>query len=188
MTRHSNMRLTFEAFIDGKRVGRKQLSRSFVNNLARWLYAHMSTASPGNGTNVAGSSITPSATTTTFQSTGGLDISGNGIVVGTGTTAIATTDTKLVTQIATGNGAGQLRYLAQTYNLFTVGSIDTSFQITRSFINNSGATITPTELGIYGAANTSSIICMVRDLFSGGGIAVAAGKTLTVTYTWSFPL
>lgn len=188
MKQHSNMRITFEIFIDGRRVGRKRLSRSFVQAFGRLMIVQMQGGPQGSQNDTGGTSRTPAQAAVAFQCTGNLDNSGLGIVVGTGTTTVAVTDTKLITQITTGNGAGQLRYLAQTFNMFTVGSTDVNFQITRSFINNSGATITPTEVGIYGQGGTGWTFCLIRDLFGGGGIAVAAGKTLTVTYTLSFPV
>lgn len=189
MRHKGNLRITFEAHIDGKCVQRKRLSRSFVKGFANILYTQMSAGSPGAQNDTGGASRTLSTNANAFGCSPLIDDSSYGIVLGTGTTAVSTGDTKLVTQIATGNGAGQLRYLAPLYNNYTIGGTDTNFQIIRGFVNNSGSTITPTELGIYmRCGSTPFVFCCVRDLFGGGGIVVAAGKTLTVTYTLSFPV
>lgn len=176
----------FEIRIDGKRVGRKRLSRSFVQGFMRCLALQMANANVGSQNDTAGVSRTLNSTnSSSFQGLGAIDTDTSGIVVGTGTTAIATTDTALVTKITTGNGAGQLRYLAQSYQTLSVGSTTVTLTFTRTFINNSGGSITVNEIGVYGTAQTFNF-CFIRDVTA--GIAVAAGKTLTITYTISAAL
>jgi len=73
-----------------------------------------------------------------------------GIVVGTGTNAVAMTDYALQTLIAHGNGANQLSYGAMTFDpTSTTSGSDRYFQIYRTFTNNSGGNITITEVGLY---------------------------------------
>lgn len=187
-TQNANLQMYFEVFVDGKRIGKRQKSRSFVKAFANFIYVLFSHTSPATTPDITNTAISIAAAAGDMQMAGLIDSSANGTVVGTGTTAVTTADIKLGTLIATGNGAGQLRYLAMTYNLYSVNSTDVTFQITRSFINNSGSTITPTEVGFYAVDGAGHTFCIVRDLFSGGGVAVAAGKTLTVTYTFSFPV
>ena len=182
------MKVYFETHVDGKRVGRKRLSRSFVQGFARGVMVMMSSVSQGAQNDITGTPITISANAGLFDTRAANDAQNPGIQVGTGTTAVATSDTKLVTRITTGSGAGQLRYLIQQFNNLSVNTTDCTFQLIRSFVNNSGGSITVNEIAVYCNVDaTPHVFCMIRDII-GGGVAVAAGKTLTVTYTFSFPV
>ena len=107
-----------------------------------------------------------------------------GIVVGTGTNAVATTDYALQTLIANGVAATQLEYGAMYVYPVTVSAPNATLDIERIFRNSIGGTITIKELGIYykaGAANNCYYYCMVRDLST---IAVLNGEYLKITYTF----
>jgi len=110
-----------------------------------------------------------------------------GIVVGSGSTAPAYGDYQLTTLIANGSGSGQLNYEATTNSSPVNTSGNTmAFTITRTFINNSGATITVNEVGMicssqYGSG-TQGYFLILHDLST---IAVAASNTLTVVYSIS---
>jgi len=108
-----------------------------------------------------------------------------GIVVGTGSTAVTIDDYKLATQIMNGTGSGQMRHLASTPGSPSVVGSDCSFLTSRTFLNNSGDSITIRESGIYcrckgptyyGYAN------IVRDVFSTPQ-AVPDGGSITIDYT-----
>ena len=106
----------------------------------------------------------------------------NGLVVGTGTTAVATTDYKLVTRIAHGNGAGQLSYEAM--NLDTALTVDGTthrFLIYRQFTNNSGGDITVEEIGLYTDCGSFDL-CIDRSLSTK---SIVNGNTARLTYTIS---
>jgi len=104
------------------------------------------------------------------------------IVVGIGTNAVALTNYALQTQIGEGTGSGQLSYQAGAQVIpFTSGSTR-KFQLTRSFVNNSGASITVQEVAIY-AYGSLFDLCLERSLT--GGWAVGNGQTLAVTYELS---
>lgn len=106
-----------------------------------------------------------------------------GPVVGTGTTAVAITDSKLVTPIVHGTGAGQMEYQVTAVSAPSTSGSTRSCTVQRVFINNSGASITIQECGVYGLdLQTSKYFCLVRDLVS-GGLAVPAGGSATITYT-----
>ena len=114
------------------------------------------------------------------------DDSTYGPVVGTGTNAVAIGDYALQTQVAHGTGAGQLDYEVTTYqNLQTSGSTR-KFELRRLFVNQSGASITVNECGIYAQFEDSGAVvryfCAVRDLVS-PGVAVPNGGSATLTYT-----
>lgn len=106
-----------------------------------------------------------------------------GVVVGTGTTATAISDSKLETQIANGNGAGQLNYGAVSVGQpVTVGSTR-QFTVARTFTNNSGADINVKEVGLYSKFSVSGYTaCIERSLLD---FVVGNGQSGTVTYTIS---
>jgi hypothetical protein len=107
----------------------------------------------------------------------------NGVVIGTGSTAVTISDYKLETQIAEGVGAGQMEHQAGTKTEPTVAGSSISCTLKRIFINNSGNTITVTESGIYCyGGGTTWDFCIVRDVLP-AGVAVPDGGAITVTYT-----
>ena len=106
-----------------------------------------------------------------------------GIVVGTGTTAVAITQTKLVAQIGHGNGAGQLYHQAMGLSALTVSAPDAYFTVQRTLNNNSGADITIEEVGLYVSTQTNLWkIMFARDVT--GGILVANAKSFVGQYTF----
>ena len=89
-----------------------------------------------------------------------------GVVVGTGTTAVDITDTKLATKI-----------------LVTIATVDATsslFVIYRNFSNNSGGSITVGETAIYCTTN-AWIFCLFRDVPT--SLAVPDGGGCYVKYT-----
>ena len=108
-----------------------------------------------------------------------------GPVVGTGTTAPATTDYALQTQIAHGNGAGQLSYQETAVDDVTYNPTTCTLRIRRNFNNNSGAPITINEIGLYcnsrWAIGTSAF-CLIRDLLA-APFTVPNGSTAQLEYT-----
>lgn len=162
-----------------KRIRRR--SRSYVIGFLDFLAADWRNAS-GSITDTGGTSrtVTPAMD---YACNGAYQDDTYGPVVGTGTTAVAVTDTKLVTQIAQGSGAGQLDHLATTTTAPATSGSTRSFTVQRVFVNNSGGTITIQECGVYGLESANSWkFCLVRDLVSGGQ-AVANGGSATLTYT-----
>jgi len=108
-----------------------------------------------------------------------------GLVVGTGTASNTTSTYALQNKIAHGTGAGQLLYGSHTFEPVTVSGSTVYFRIIRVFTNNSGASITVNEVGLYtmtsNQATSTGIHCIARDLIS-GGITVPDGGTLTLRY------
>ena len=164
---------------------RRKTAHSFLIGYARWLYLKMGS--------VADQSITDTgAVSRTVLSSAAIDTetvagtSTEGLVVGTGTNAVALADTKLQTQIAHGVGSGQLDYGASVVNLPSSDATSTTLICTRVFANSSGASITIREIGIYssmlitgGIDGNQVQICIVRDLAT---IALSNGDQLTLNY------
>lgn len=110
-----------------------------------------------------------------------------GIVIGTGIIPENFNSHKLATQIANGNGSGQMVHTLQNANVrsFDYGTRVMTCTIQRIFNNNSGAPIIVTETGIYAflALRQTNTTCMlIRDLLAASVTVPNAGQ-LTVTYT-----
>ena len=106
-----------------------------------------------------------------------------GIVVGTGALAEDFERYALASQIANGNGSGQLAYAASEAPV--VSTIDTTkrTQWVRYFNNNSGAAITVNEVGLiiyffYQGGNYLTDRSLIA-----GGVEVPNTGQLKVTYT-----
>ena len=130
---------------------------------------------------------TPAASTTVFYTANAAAaLATSGIQAGTGTTAVVPTNTALVTLIAEGAGAGQMNYGACTIGVTAAGASECTLDVTRSIANNSGGTITVQEIGLSVRSEDTvpaeRQFLVIRDLT--GAVAVSAGQTLTVVYTY----
>lgn len=114
----------------------------------------------------------------------------SGILLGTGTNAVAMTDYALQTQIAQGTGAGQLSHgLCATYPVDTAGANPRYVNIARGFQNNSGGSIAVAEVALYGLDSRISpgpqTYCLCRDLLS---FTIGVGQLAIVQYSLVFNL
>jgi len=107
-----------------------------------------------------------------------------GILVGSSDTPVSLAQYNLLSLISHGTSAGQLSYGATVVEDLT---IDTTyfFRIVRTFTNNSGATITVREIGLFWKPGYSFMFA--RDVPS-SPISVPNGSTLTVRYIISHSL
>ncbi len=117
-----------------------------------------------------------------FPAVGGAGSDVTGIVVGTGSGAESFDSIDLATRVSNGTTSGKLSYVAQnaTTVAYTSGTKTWEATLLRILNNNSGGTITITEVGIMSSAY--ALVC--RDLLS-SSVAVANGGQITVTYTIS---
>jgi len=109
-----------------------------------------------------------------------------GIIVGTSDTPNTLTTYALGAKIAHGTSAGQLVYNAETAEDVTNPSgNDLQFRLTRTFTNNSGATITVKEVGLLvkklDATPTARSFLVARDVLP-SPVDVPDGATLTIRY------
>lgn len=158
---------------------RRRSCHSFVIAYIQLLYLKMAGATSQSITDTGS---TPRSVTVYHQIQGDATAgtSAFGLVVGTGTTAEAFTQTALTTQIAHGTGAGQLDYGASVVNLPSSDATSTTMILTRVFANSSGGSITVQEIGIYWRMSGSSWnMCIARDLAT---IALSNGDQLTLNY------
>jgi len=108
-----------------------------------------------------------------------------GIVVGSSDTPVSLGQYSLGALIGHGNGSGQLIYGATVVESLTKNSI-WYFRIIRTFTNNSGATVTVREIGLYvrlGLTTSPSYYsCMLARDVPTSPINVPNGSTLTLRY------
>jgi len=129
-----------------------------------------------------------------------------GIVVGTGTATPTPNDCVLENQIVNGTGSGQLVYGAHsaspaagtstlnagtttpTSGVLTPSGNVTSFQVSRTFQNQSGASITVSEVGIISGVSTpasgTTYVLIIHDLLS-SAITIPNNGVMAITYTVS---
>ena len=167
-----------------------QKSHSFLYNFMGWLqiiagnqtgqYSNPTYPFIGNLTNVNNAS--GSLLVLTFLNAGNGN-SSYGIVIGTGSTANSTSTIALQSQIVNGTGSGQMQYGANSYTSIAVSGNTVSFQMNRTFTNNSGASITVAEVGIYMlAAYTNQYFAIERTVLA-SAVTVANTTPITVYYT-----
>jgi len=183
---HPGIRAYFEVKLGKKTIVRKRACRSFLKAWNFFLYAQLTRAS-SVATNTGGTTTTLNPDYA-MQGDGPVNSSAQGLVVGSGNTAVTSADNKLQTQILHGAGAGQIQHILQTVlTAPTTNAAGTSFAAQRTFTNNSGATITIKEIGWYAissAIGAGTKFCILRDVLP-AAVDVPNGQTFTVTYTIS---
>jgi len=106
-----------------------------------------------------------------------------GIVCGTGTTAPTNTDYKLESQCTHGTGTNQLLHTGHTFGDTAVVGDNVDYTFGRPFTNQSGSTITVSEIGIYVySTNYPYYFCIARDVIT--GVDVEDGESIYVEYTF----
>lgn len=120
-----------------------------------------------------------------FDLTAGVNDDTHGIVIGTGTTAETNTDYVLEAQIEEGSGSGEMSHGAQDSEVTAVVGANVDLIFKRAFTNNSGATITVGEAGIYVKFHyaTPWYHCILRDALA-ATIDIPDKCSLTVYYTF----
>lgn len=199
------------------RQSRKRRSHSFVQDFLKLHYIMLDAGVALDATNISGANVSLSSNNTyetvcmlsTAPGRGGAGHIGsdasavsstvlwsssanNGIVVGTGTTAVAPTDFALTTQVADGITSGTLEHFPSSGTNITTAGSTASFTLERLFRNSSSGSITINEVAVYGcwvrSGGSNSIVqahfCLLRDLVS-PGFVVANGEYLRIVYTLS---
>jgi hypothetical protein len=108
-----------------------------------------------------------------------------GILVGTSDTPVSLAQYNLLGLIAHGTGAGQLSYGATNVDSL-VTDATYYFRIIRTFSNNSGASITVREIGLFLKPTPQSFM-FARDV-PASAITIPNGSTLTLRYIISHSL
>jgi len=166
---------------DGKVVRRTRWrrSRSFVLQFLEILYANLGEVNYSITWTTGAEDTWTLSAAMNAKAPAGTNVAG--IVVGTGTTTPANTDYCITTIIAHGSGSGQLLHGAQAFTAPAVIGANVDLIGTRTFTNNSGATITIREVGIYAGEATYSSVprCIAHDLLT---VSVTNGSSVTIEY------
>jgi hypothetical protein len=110
-----------------------------------------------------------------------------GILIGASDTPVSIGQYNLGSKIAHGTGSGQMSYGTTTVEAITKNGT-WFFRIVRTFTNNSGATITVREIGLFiQISNPTKQVMLARDVPT-SPINVPAGSTLTLRYIISHSL
>lgn len=170
---------------NGKIVRKTRMRRSKSLCLAflQMLNAEMGpTTVSVKGTTGVSQDADPALTQLFASNSGEGDVS-QGILLGIGTTPVATDDFVMETLIANGAGAGQLTYAAGSFIVAQEVGANVDFQMLRSAQNLSGGTINITEAGIYAYLSTTGTLraLIIHDVFT--AVPVTNGQTITATYT-----
>ena len=202
---HSNIIVITELTVrdaDGKIVRRyKKHGRSLTGNFLQHLYAHYANE---DNTDFAQSSFNGATDNKFVKGDDGAQLQVMGItyfrnvarvgvgsvmagtLFGTGTTAPTALDYKIETLIPHGTGAGQFSYQQQGASQAPKAAGNTTtFILQRIAVNNSGGSITVSEIALYtnNGAGTQRSVCAYRDLVSPAQ-EVLATQTLTAQITF----
>lgn len=110
-----------------------------------------------------------------FSAVAAINITNNGIVIGSGTTAVVMTDYKLETQIIT-----NVAHAAQAIALENPNASTWRISLSRIFTNNTGGVLAIKEVGLYVIAVTSANhFCAERTLYA---VDVPDGYPITFQY------
>ena len=175
---------------------RRYRSRSFVIGFLNVIFSNLSGQRITN-INTSGTSYetgNPLSTADGMTVADGSNDNNYGIQIGTGTTTPAITDTRLSALITNGTGAGQMQYGGDNITgAVTNTSNNTGYiTVTRTFTNNSGASITVSEVGVVAFATTAvngygdpitsqQYYLIIHDLLP-TPITVPNGSSLSISY------
>ena len=125
------------------------------------------------------------ATLTTSHYIPGAGVDDFGLLVGDSDTAWAFTDYALSSLIASGSGAGELGYAAQSATAVSDTDDTRTITLTRAFNNNSGGEVTVREIGWatcgYNGSNYNSYYLQFREVL-GSPIVLSDSEQLTVNF------
>ncbi len=107
-----------------------------------------------------------------------------GILVGRGNTAISLTDYQMDDQIAHGSSADQLLYWEQEFTSPIVGASDTSFQLKRTFYNDTSSDIDIEEAGVYGYNGGAADETMLIRVVFPTAITLQATESVKIIFTF----
>jgi len=169
---------------------RRYRSRSFVINFLNGIFANLS-GQLITIINTSGGSYNAQSVDSIIVTDSSNDNS-YGIQIGTGTTAPSITDTRLSQLITNGTGVGQMQYGAVSVTGPVTNTTNNTgyITITRTFTNNSGASITVSEVGLvafsgrYYASNavqSNQVYLIIHDLLP-TPITVPNGSSLSISY------
>jgi len=164
---------------------RRYRSRSFVANFLRTIFTNLS-GQQINNVNTSGGSYSIDYNDVITVIDGSNDDS-YGILIGKGTSAPSIIDYNLSQVISNGAGVGQMQYGAVSVTgAVTNASTNSGYiTVTRTFTNNSGSSITVSEVGLVAWSGnnfqTNQYYLILHDLLP-SPITVPNGSSLSISY------
>ena len=196
MSRKAPIKIFYEVEVKDKQgkllTKQKGVSKSLLANFMHWFRAKVCNLSDETVVDTGGATRTILYGGSDFSyAFGRIDSSDDndddGIMVGSGTVAVSPDDYQLASKIPHGTTTGHLDYGPHTVEAVTVSDNVSSFRISRTFTNLSGASISVQELGIamYAFDVDKNVIhfLILRDVLA-SPISIPDGATLTVRYTF----
>jgi len=165
---------------------RRYRSRSFVANFLRQIFTNLSHQSVNNVNTSGGSYSIVNYDTIIVNNVSNND--NYGILIGSGTSAPNIIDYNLSQVISNGASVGQMQYGAVSVTgAVTNTSTNTGYiTVTRTFTNNSGASITVSEVGLVAwsgnfSGQSNQFYLIIHDLLP-TPITVPNGSSLSISY------
>jgi len=167
-------------------------SKSFILNFLYvwWVCLNLNTSASISSVNGSGQETTMTPDEPMGWASWAGPLSGmqyTGIQVGSGTSSPSASSPYLESLILNGTGSGQLTYGTNTVTSPSISSNPATLQITNTFTNNSGGSVTVGEIGLAPALSNwetgvHEAVLMIHDVLSPAA-SVPNGGTITVTYT-----
>jgi len=165
---------------------RRYRSRSFVANFLRQIFTNLSHQSVNNVNTSGGSYSIVNYDTIIVNNVSNND--NYGILIGNGTSAPSIIDYNLSQVISNGASVGQMQYGAVSVTgAVTNTSTNTGYiTVTRTFTNNSGSSITVSEVGLVAwsgnfSGQSNQFYLIIHDLLP-TPITVPNGSSLSISY------
>jgi len=156
----------------------KKIAHSLIKQFIQFLFIQIAQTTLAVK-RITGADANPVAHSTNLQCVGVVDDTNDGVLVGTGTTAVTMTDYKLETQVTTG-----VTHAAQTLTLTYPTATTAKISISRTLTNNTGATLQIKEVALYSKSYNLNF-CFDRTLYA---VDVPNGYSITLTYTITISL
>jgi len=167
---------------EGRIVGIAETqAQSLVHNFARILQIQMSQVAASVQT-IAGGWLSQSPHYLNFNASVVAGVARAGIVVGSVPDPVSITQATLSGIISHGTLAGQLLYQAVTFTVPSDSASLVQFQLSRVFLNRSGAPATISEVGIYSWVSGGTV--MIDRTIPPTPITVPDGGQVTIVYTF----
>ena len=162
--------------------------RSFTRNFMSGLDISLNNGTSYNTTSSAGAQ-TVQPWFNMFRCPAAVGDTNYGILVGTGSTAMKSTDFKLVYTTPHGAGLNQLNYGAMVFDQIVSSGSLRRLSFRRNFLNQNAASVTVREVGwLTWNYNSNTYFLLARDLLQYDGtdinVTVAQNQTLEVVYNF----
>jgi hypothetical protein len=149
-------------------------ANSLLKQFIRILATHLSETQDDTIKDITGTLVPITKHATNLNANGAITVTTKGILIGTGTTAVAMDDYKLETQVTT-----NIAHSAHTFVLEYPSASQARITISRIFTNNTGAVLGIKEVALYAIGCNFNTFCIERTLYA---VDVPDGYPITFQY------